>query len=110
MCHFAVVMSGCPEEYKPFLRTVAYTLSLKEISALLSKASKYLVDILSEVTYNLCCTKEVLTEDRRKELGKFRSVIRAVVCKKQGLKVRRRLFSKKPILVKKIALLALTYE
>ena len=81
-------MSGC-SEYQALLEVLAQKLSSVEISALLSKASKGLVNILSEITENLCCVEGALTEAQKKELSKFRSVIKIVSCNKRSFKCRR---------------------
>ena len=82
-------MSGCLQ-YEALLKVLAYNFKPKEISALFSNAGKSLVNILSEVTENLCCVQGVLSESQRKELSKYRSIIRIVSCRKQSVKNRRK--------------------
>lgn len=118
------VMSGCVE-YKPLLEVLANNLCAQEISALFSKASKNLVNNLSEVTENLCCVEGVLTENQKTELAKYRAAIKTLVCHKQSFKKRRKFaanvtfaqfhlhvlgqtYACKPRLVKLLAQIALT--
>ena len=101
-------MNGCLSGNTPLLQTVAETLSLKEITGLIARASKERIDFLSEVTLNLVANKDCqLPSKDKKTLKPYKRQLYIIVDKCQTVTKRRAALKSEPSLVKHICKLAL---
>jgi len=102
-------MSGCPPEYRSLLEVLAEQLDLKEIAALFSQAQPRLLNLISELIDNLCCTPCVLTEQEAITLRNYRQTLKVLIDRNTSVKRKRTLLNKKPALPKLLAQITLSH-